>query len=122
MSKADVGDFHTIFSSPTRCFSSRFMTRPKNRNRNRQKITVLTFLEDAPRGSGDPPRVPGGPLGHLSHENEAQGPRNRAIGVPTPNFGKKKLKTHPKKKGETVVFFITEGVSRSTMEVWLIGL
>ena len=84
MSKADVGDFHTKFLSPMRCFSSRLMARPKKRNHNAPKINLFTFLES--------PRVPGGSMGHLPYENEASGPRNRAIGVPTPDFGKKTSK------------------------------
>ena len=59
MSKADVGDFHTNFSSPTRWFSSRFVTRPTNRNRNGPKMDFFTFLENAPRVLG----VPGGSQG-----------------------------------------------------------
>ena len=38
-----------------------------------QKLHFFTFLENAPRG---PTVFPGHPVGHLSYENEAQGPRN----------------------------------------------
>ena len=44
----------------------------KNRNRNRPKINFFTFWKKPP-GSWGPPWVPGGPVGHLLHENEALG-------------------------------------------------
>ena len=49
MSRTEVGNLHTNFSSPTRWFSSRFVTRPTNRNRNGRKMDFLTFLENARR-------------------------------------------------------------------------
>ena len=38
---------------------------------------------------GGSPRGPQGPVGHLSHENEALGPRILFIRVPMPSFDKK---------------------------------
>ena len=39
-----------------------------------------------------PQKMCRGPMGHLSHENEAQGPRNRSIRVPVPDSRKKASK------------------------------
>ena len=52
-------------------------------------LRFSTFLENVCRGSGGSPR---GPVGHLSDENEALGPRNPFIRVPMPSFDKKILK------------------------------
>ena len=66
-----------IFRAPRAGLAPDSWLRQKNRNRNRPKVKFLTFLENAPGGSGDPPGVPGGEAEHSSHENEAQGPRNQ---------------------------------------------
>ena len=61
MLRNEVGSLHTNFSSPTIWFSSRFMIRPKNRNRNWPEIAVFYILGKHPQGSrGGPSGVPGG--------------------------------------------------------------
>ena len=37
------------------------------------------------------PGFPGGPMEHLSQENEALGPKKKSIGVPVPDFWHKNM-------------------------------
>ena len=54
-------------------------------------------------------------MGHLSHENEAPGSRNRAIGVPTPDFGNKTSKKQKLKKTKVRPSFLKLRNRFSTM-------
>ena len=60
MSKVYVGDFHTNFSSPMRCFSSWFMARPKKAKSQRTKNQSFYIFGKRPQGSWGSPTGPQG--------------------------------------------------------------
>ena len=90
--------FILIFRAPCAVLAPGSWLGQKNEIATHQKLIFLHFWQTPPGVLGGPPRVPGGPVEHLSHKNEAPSSRNRTIKVPTPDFGKKTSKNQKSKK------------------------
>ena len=113
MSKADVGDFHTNFSSPMRCFSSWLMAWPKKQNRNAPKINLFTFLENAPRGPGGSPMGPRGSRGAFIARKQRASLQESSYRGPDTRFWQENIKKQKKKirKCEKTCFSLTVAIS-----------
>ena len=98
MSRIEVGNLHTNFSSPTRWFSSRFVTRPTNQNRNGPKMFFFTFLENAPRVLGVPRGSQGVPWGIYHTKTKLWAPEKDLSGSRRPILRRKCQKIKKRKK------------------------
>ena len=99
MSKADVGDFHTNFSSPTRCFSSRFKTRPENQNRNGPKNIKNCIFEKFLQGfQGVPGGSLGAPWGIYCTKTKPKAPGIQLLGSRRPILARKRRTKNKKQK------------------------
>ena len=84
MSLIDVWGFSYQFFV-NRCLGLSWLDQGSEIASRKRYLRFFAFLENVCRGLGWSPR---GPLGHLSDENEALGPRNPFIRVPMPSFDK----------------------------------